>query len=153
MRQKRLYIAVITIVLLVGGLVYTAIESTAKAVTTVDDLAVNSSPRASLRVAGRVTDGEIVYRTSPDFFLSFQIRDIKEPRQAVRVEYGGIMPDTLQVGRDVILEGDFDGSVFKAKTLLTQCPSKYEVPLPGGGKYNGDNQSVDQGSKARVNYN
>jgi len=44
------------------------------------------------------------------------------------VEYAGIRPDTLQPGRDVILEGHYAGGVFQATVLMTQCPSKYEPP-------------------------
>lgn len=153
MHQKRLYIAVFVIVLLVGGLVYTALNSTAKEVTTVDELAKRSSPRTAIRVAGRVTDAAIEYRTSPDFLLGFTIQDIQQPNETIRVQYRGIMPDTLRAGRDVIIEGDFSQGIFTAKTLLTQCPSKYEVPLPGREKSGGEKYRANQQDADRTNLN
>ncbi len=125
---KKLVIAGCLVAGAVGLLLYSAINSTAKAVMTVSALSTESQDRPHIRLGARVAEGEIQYQTTPEFRLSFMVHDIKNPGPTVRVTYNGIMPDTLKVGRDVILEGDFRQGEFFATSLLTQCPSKYEVP-------------------------
>ena len=43
------------------------------------------------------------------------------------VDYKGVVPDTFKDGAEVIVEGSVlsDGS-FKARVLMTKCPSKYQ---------------------------
>lgn len=127
---NRFFIAVIVVVIAVSVLVLSAVENSAKAVLTVDELVHNPQQRIGIRVGARVTDEKISYRTNPSFLLEFFVRDIAQGGKSLPVRYEGIMPDTLKAGRDVILEGDYDGTMLTAKQLLTQCPSKYEVPLP-----------------------
>jgi cytochrome c-type biogenesis protein CcmE len=68
--------------------------------------------------------------------VHFLVRDIESAGGSIAVTFLGNMPDTLKPGRDVILQGNFDGEEFHANELLTQCPSKYEPPVPGGSKAN-----------------
>jgi cytochrome c-type biogenesis protein CcmE len=49
----------------------------------------------------------------------------------VRVLYRNTKPDMFAPGRDVIIDGSFDGEKLVASRLLTQCPSKYEPAEPG----------------------
>ena len=133
--NKRFLGAGLAVALALGGLLYSAVSSTAKAVVTVESLLDAPSDRAQIRLGARVADLPIDYSTSPSFLLRFQVHDIKHPGGTIPVVYHGIMPDTLKAGRDVILEGDFKAGQFEASSLLTQCPSKYEVPDgPGGVK-------------------
>lgn len=84
-----------------------------------------------LRVAGRVAQKEIVYTTSPQIRLSFEVEDPKHPEHgSVPVVYEGIKPDLFAPGRDVLIDGEFSGGTVRASGLLTQCPSKYEAPDP-----------------------
>ena len=106
--------------------------STAKAVVTVQELLTEAGTRNRIRLGARVASEEIRYRSSPDRQVLFSVRDIEgSDQQTVPVIFAGNMPDTLKRGRDVILEGDYDGSTFQASSLMTQCPSKYEPPVPG----------------------
>ena len=114
----------------VGALITTATQSSAKAVVTVADLKASNTARQAIRLGARLADEHIATKTHPDFLLRFIVTDIASSEGRLPVVYHGIMPDTLAVGRDVILEGDFDGKQFVAKSVLTQCPSKYEPPLP-----------------------
>lgn len=128
----RFWFALIVVLSGLTVLVASGVTDTSRRVVTVHELLAQPSMRSSIRLGARVTEDAIDYRTSPDFFLRFQVRDITQAGEgAVTVEYNQMMPNTLQAGRDVILEGDFDGKTFYAKSLLTQCPSKYEPPLPG----------------------
>ncbi|GAB7024353.1 cytochrome c maturation protein CcmE [Salidesulfovibrio brasiliensis] len=60
--------------------------------------------------------------------VAFDLVDKMKPGQAIRVDYKGSVPDTFKPGVEVIVEGRMDPSakVFKAKTLVTKCPSKYK---------------------------
>jgi cytochrome c-type biogenesis protein CcmE len=44
------------------------------------------------------------------------------------VDYAGAVPDTFKPGAEVIVEGGMKpaSGIFKAGTLMTKCPSKYE---------------------------
>jgi len=59
---------------------------------------------------------------------NFDLGDKMEPSRSLRVEFQGALPDTFKGDADVIVEGSFnrDGTVFRARTLVTKCPSKYE---------------------------
>lgn len=96
--------------------------------------AMSGDTRTRLRVAGRVAPASIAYRVEPNFLLEFSIHDPAEDQQSEQVDvvYNGIKPDMFAVGRDVILDGEWAGDVFIASKLMTQCPSKYEPPVPQG---------------------
>lgn len=131
--MNKRFIGVIAVVALsLGALITVAVESSAKQVLTVAELVSEAKPRSRVRLGARVTEAEIQYQTAPSFLLQFVVHDIPTGEETVPVRYKGVMPDTLKAGRDVILEGEFDGATFLADSLLTQCPSKYEPPLPGG---------------------
>lgn len=138
MPNYRFIAALIVISLAVGYLLISAVESSAKAVVTVSQLR-REGTRNGVRLGARVADVPFKYRTEPNFQLAFTVEDPGMGAQAVskagdtdrallKAEYLGVKPDTFAVGRDVILEGDFDGEVFRVKTLMTQCPSKYQPP-------------------------
>jgi cytochrome c-type biogenesis protein CcmE len=57
-----------------------------------------------------------------------RLADKENPQQTLRVKYSGILPDNIEPGTEIIVEGSMgeSGKVFSAHTLLTQCPSKYE---------------------------
>ena len=50
------------------------------------------------------------------------------PSKTVQVLYRGIVPDTFQVGREIVVTGKMEGGTFVGKrdTLLTKCPSKFQ---------------------------
>ena len=58
--------------------------------------------------------------------LRFRVRDL-EGAASVVVLYKGSVPDLLEPGRDVHVEGSLRNGVFVAEpdTLVTKCPSKY----------------------------
>jgi len=129
--MTKFYVAFVVVSLTLALMIYSASTESAKAVMTVQELAETKSALSRIRLAARVTEDAVDYKTSPSFRLLFKVRDIKDPTgKTVPVLYHGIMPDTLAAGRDVILEGDFDGETFVADSLMTQCPSKYEAELP-----------------------
>ncbi len=77
---------------------------------------------------GRVQlGGVVVGPTSGDARgdgLRFRLRDVKGSA-TVAVVYKGSVPDLFRVGREVMVEGQAQGGVFRADRLVTKCPSKY----------------------------
>lgn len=131
--KYKFIVAVFVIATALSFLIYKAVDSSSKEVMTVAELSELNS-KSNVRLGARVSEREIVYKTSPDLLLKFFVVDIPKVAQNSKSEfevvYNGVMPDTLKSGRDVILEGDFRDGKFYASTLLTQCPSKYEVKEP-----------------------
>ena len=53
--------------------------------------------------------------------------------ESLPVVYRGVVPDTFESGRDVVVEGRRDAAgVFQADVLMTKCASKYEPDSPHG---------------------
>ncbi|MFN8388846.1 MAG: cytochrome c maturation protein CcmE [Bdellovibrionota bacterium] len=128
----RFGIAILVVCLTVGLLIYSAVTATAKSVVTVHELMAAGDAKSNIRLGARVADAPIDYDQDTVRKLHFVVRDIPEPHtEELPVVYAGTMPDMLKAGRDVILEGNFDGHQFIAKNLVTQCPSKYAPPKPG----------------------
>lgn len=120
------------ILLAIGGLAYSSSINTAKSVVTVTSLIAAGEPAQNVRVGARLSTAEVTVRVDPQPITEFVVVDPANPGSgSIRVRYDHPAPDTLKPGRDVILEGNFDGQQFVASTLLTQCPSKYEPPVPG----------------------
>lgn len=133
--SPKFLIAVFVVILSVAGLIYSAVSDTAKAVVTVDELVASGSDRGPVQLGARVSkDSKIVSSSQPERTVKFDVEDISEAAETITVTYKGSMPDTLKPGRDVILQGYFKSGAFEATQLLTQCPSKYEPPVPGGKK-------------------
>lgn len=77
-------------------------------------------------VGGRPVDQSVVLLgDNMQGYKSEDSASVKSP--VMPVVYRGVMPPTFQGGRDVLLEGNYDGTKFVATVLMTQCPSKYEV--------------------------
>jgi cytochrome c-type biogenesis protein CcmE len=115
-------------------LIVQATRESAEAVLLPSDLVKTDSaaPLHRIRVAGKITD-PVEYKVEPSLELTFSIRD-PGPAGAgkpVPVVFHGFKPDMFAAGRDVIIDGEFEGGVIHASKLLTQCPSKYQPPEPG----------------------
>ena len=65
--------------------------------------------------------------------LSFRIIDVTDQNTTLPVVYNGSIPDTFKVGRHVIVEGTYTAEgVFKATSIITKCPSKYQPEVTLG---------------------
>ena len=60
--------------------------------------------------------------------VRFQVQDQDDATKTVQVLYRGVVPDTFQAGREIVVTGKMEGDTFVAKrdTLLTKCPSKFQ---------------------------
>jgi len=126
--NKRFIAAVLLVVGTLGFLILSAVQESKREVVTVETLLSNGEAKRNVRLGARVADVPIEYKTSPILELKFNVHDIVNVGRSIPVFFNGPMPETLKAGRDVILEGHFDGARFEAKSLQTQCPSKYEPP-------------------------
>lgn len=124
-KQLKFVIGSIVIVAAIGYLVVTGITRTSVYYLTVGELLSkgDSVYGEGVRVEGKVVDGSI--KKDPTALkVDFRITD---GTKDMTIHYEGIIPDLFEVGRDVVVEGKYTREgVFKAHTLLTSCPSKYE---------------------------
>lgn len=87
---------------------------------------VPSVYRDKVRVSGTVVPGSI--KKGMDGSLEFKITDGK---QAIDVQYSGIVPDIFRDNVEAVVEGLYTPqNVFKAKVLLAKCPTKYDPANP-----------------------
>ncbi len=155
--NRKFYILVGIALVAAITLIVNGVRHTASLVLVPSQLAAQSSGSNNLsriRVAGRVSTQAIDYKTEPNIELRFTVNDPPGyspgysatglSAVSVPVIYRGLKPDMFQSGRDVIIDGAFKDGALVASSLLTQCPSKYEPPSPGGlepdaamGKMNG----------------
>ena len=94
-------------------------------------LATPSDKLKAARLFGTVAeDGLSRSETGRD--VKFRLEDQENKATTLWVEYTGAIPDTFKAGAEVIVEGGLrpDGS-FQAKTLMTKCPSKYQMENRG----------------------
>lgn len=87
-----------------------------------------------LRLVGIVKDGSVdkdLSKTRLDFHVTKSAEpELTEPiaPEFVAVTYiGTAVPDTFQEGAEVVVEGTYDGRVFRATNIMAKCPSKYEA--------------------------
>ncbi len=126
-------------------LIFQATRQSAVTVHLPSELASSGTAFKRIRVAGKVSAGSIDYAVQPKIVLKFAVGNPGQTphheemvnnselssNATIPVIYQGLKPDMFAAGRDVILDGDFEGGVFQATRLLTQCPSKYQAAKPG----------------------
>lgn len=76
------------------------------------------------RLFGQVSTGSIEKNLDT---VSFRLADIDNAEQFIPVVFKGIVPDNFKPGAEVIVEGGMTGDGnFRASSLMTKCPSKYQ---------------------------
>lgn len=129
---NRVFISLIILFAGLGAiLIVQAMQTSTSRVFTPSELANHSEAVKRIRIVGKVAPHKLEYQTEPHIQLSFHIQDPEgEREETVPVQYNKLMPDMFAPGRSVIIDGEFDGVVVRAESLMTQCPSKYEPPAP-----------------------
>lgn len=124
-KKSKFIIAGVIILGIIGYLTYAGIRDTKLYYLTPTEI-VNRGSSAygeKMRLGGIVMDGSIEY-DAQTLTLKFMIAD---GTNSLPVIYKGVVPDTFKNGVEVVVEGTYTSKeVFKAATLLTKCPSKYE---------------------------
>ncbi len=137
MRTSRFLIGATLIAVAVSYLVYAGIRETSVYYMKIDEFAAHKAELAGqpLRVAGRVQRGSMQWNART-LDLRFVLGGFGEAGEGgapepLAVAFNGILPDMFAEGRDVIVEGTYEGDGrFVAHTILTSCPSKYEPEAP-----------------------
>ena len=106
----------------VGYLIYSASGGSTEYYLTVSELRANA-PAGDVRVAGVVQDD--VTRTDGGLHVTFTEND---GTASMPVDYKGTLPDIFKPGITVVVEGTLgDDGVFRARTLLAKCPSRFST--------------------------
>lgn len=129
--KKNNGVYLVALVLFLGGLgymVFSAISSESVYFLNVSEaLAMKPADLKSARLFGKVS-GNNLKRRADHMGVDFVIKDKVNPGDTIEINYQGVVPDTFKPGVEVIVEGAMahDRHVFKATSLITKCPSKYE---------------------------
>ena len=121
-RKIRLVVALSTAVLLAVALIYTSFSASTEAKEPSELL--NAAPGTSYEMTGKVVQGSIKREGNG---ISFRVVDRDGGGEALPVTYTGAVPDPFRGGREIVLDGAIENSVFvgEPETLITKCPSKF----------------------------
>lgn len=79
---------------------------------------------AKVRLFGLVSENELKKNSTT---LTFRLADKDDAAQFIPIHYEGVIPDAFKTGAEVIVEGGMTAKgVFRARSLMTKCPSKYQ---------------------------
>jgi cytochrome c-type biogenesis protein CcmE len=85
----------------------------------------------TVRVSGIVAPG--VEKNGLE--MQFVIVDNTGLDASLAVVYSGVVPDTFEVGNQVVIEGEYNtNSLFQAESILTKCSSRYVPQGDTGGE-------------------
>lgn len=126
---KSMYIATLALFLLgVGYLMFVGLsENTMPFINVSEALAMQPAELQPARLFGTVKD-EGLSRMDDKPGVRFQLEDKDNAGKSLWVVYEGAVPDTFKAGAEVIVEGSLKegDKAFKAESLMTKCPSKYQ---------------------------
>jgi cytochrome c-type biogenesis protein CcmE len=119
------------LLLAVAYLVYLSLSSATVYYYTVAEVQAQRQAIGSrlVRVSGTVAPGSIAREEAR---LRFDVSDVSDAAGRLPVVYGGIVPDIFSEEVEVVVEGRYgEDGVFRATSLLTKCPSRFEAALEG----------------------
>jgi len=128
-RRIRLVTALSAAVLLAGALVWTSFSAGSDE-RTAGQLLDAAVAGETYTLAGTVAPGSV--RRGEDGVLWFRVLDPQRPVSA-RVRYTGLVPDPFREGRGVMVKVRRRGELFVGEkdSMVTKCPSKFQVAPPG----------------------
>jgi cytochrome c-type biogenesis protein CcmE len=124
-KSRRFLIGGILIAAAIAFLVFMGLRSAATYYYKINEVLAQGSSLAgkTIRVEGEVAP-DVVREVGS---LHFSLFDPAVQNATLQVVYQGPVPDTFQVGRNIVAEGKYDpGGVFEATSIITKCPSKYQ---------------------------
>ena len=131
LNRRRFVVGAALIALAVSYLVYAGIRTTSMYYFELDEYLPVRSAHAGepMRVKGWVRTGTMQWDPATNK-LAFELAR-QDGSGAIPVAFQGILPDMFAEGREVVVEGRDEGSVFRARQVMTSCPSKYEAEQKG----------------------
>jgi cytochrome c-type biogenesis protein CcmE len=128
--KKKTITALLSIVAVIGAVIYLLVsgfDDTVVYYKTVNELLADPGrfETRPVRINGILVKDSVRAKPGTDEYI-FQL--IKK-NQTLDVAYRGILPDTMQDGRELVVQGVYDSraKIFNASEVLTKCPSKYEA--------------------------
>ena len=118
-----------------GAIIYLVIANTgasAEYYMTIGELhhCAPSCDSRAVRVAGWVVPNTI-QRDEKTQVVHFTITDTQSAGSpSMSVAYGGVVPDIVKSGIQVVVEGHVVNGAFQANNLLAKCPSKFQSATP-----------------------
>lgn len=126
-KSQSIYIVAFTLFALgIGYMVWSGISQNGVYFLNVSEaLAMDSKSIGAARLFGTVSKNNLVF-AEDGRSVAFQLIDAESANSFIVVEYKGTVPDTFEIGAEVIIEGVMKDKAFHANSLMTKCPSKYE---------------------------
>ena len=128
-KSKGLYAATLALFVLgVGYLMFAGIsENSVYFLNVSEALAMPADKLQTARLFGTVKEDGLA-RLGDKPGVRFQLEDKDNAAQTLWVHFEGAVPDTFKPGAEVIVEGSLskNNEEFRAETLMTKCPSKYQ---------------------------
>ena len=134
LNRRRFIVGAVLIAAAVSYLVYAGIRTTSMYYFEMTEFLARRDTLAgeTLRVKGWVRHGSVDRNVATNE-LRFDLAR-QDDTSGIPVSYRGIMPDMFSEGREVVIEGRFDGRGLSARQIMTSCPSKYEPAVDGAAK-------------------
>lgn len=127
--NKNVYIAALVLLLgALGFLLFSGLSQNSVYFMEVSEaLAMPRHEVGAARLFGTV-DGPSIERAEAAPGVTFRLLDSQDKGKGILVTYMGVVPDTFKADAEVIVEGKMppNDEAFKATTLMTKCPSKYQ---------------------------
>jgi cytochrome c-type biogenesis protein CcmE len=132
LNRRRFIVGAVLITAAVSYLVYAGIRSTSQYYFELGEFLTRREAHVGedLKVKGWVRQGSVHWDAATNQ-LAFELarQDGTDP---VPVAYHGILPDMFSEGREVVVDGRYQGGGLLARQIMTSCPSKYEPAVAGG---------------------
>ncbi len=123
--NKKLIIAGLVILIIVGYLFYSGMKESAAYFLEIDEF---MAQKENLNGKGSRVNGELVPESvqwdAENIILNFKLTSGTD---TLAVRYEGVPPDTFNEAVSVVVEGKYENEIFHATQLMTKCPSKYEA--------------------------
>ena len=130
MKKNNLVSIALTVILVVGAIGYllmSSFDDTMIYYKTVDELLGEKSrfEGKTVRINGKLVPQSVRQKPGTNQFR-FQL---SKQGQVLEVAYAGILPDAMQDGRELVVQGILQpaSTLFMASEILTKCPSKHEA--------------------------
>ena len=130
MKKNRGIKIALSLVLFVGAIGYLVASSFGDTMVyykTVDELLsdIDKYAQMPIRINGVLVPGSLRQKRGTHEYRF----EMSKRGKVMDVSYKGIVPDSMEEGRDLIVQGVYNPQtgLFDATEILTKCPSKYEA--------------------------
>ena len=137
MKKGKTASVVVSVVVVVGAITYLMFSSFGESMIyykTVNELLAEPARFTDrlVRVNGVVVTGSVKQKPGTNQYRF----EISKRDKVLEVEYAGILPDAMQPGREIVIQGvlQADNRRFVASEILTKCPSKHEARAEAAGR-------------------